>query len=35
MRDGKDAASPVLKFDTEGWAAFLAATRAGEFDPGA
>jgi hypothetical protein len=32
MRDGKDAASPVLSFDTEGWAAFLTAVRLGEFD---
>ena len=35
MRDSKDATSPMLMFGTESWAAFLAATRAGEFNPGA
>jgi hypothetical protein len=32
MRDGKDAASPVLSFDAQGWAAFVTAVRQGEFD---
>jgi hypothetical protein len=36
VRDSKDAAGPVLRFDTLGWTGFIAGVRAGEFDrPGA
>lgn len=33
IRDGKDPQGPELHFDAAEWAAFLAAVRAGEFDP--
>ncbi|MFI5936693.1 DUF397 domain-containing protein [Actinoplanes sp. NPDC051494] len=32
VRDSKDVSGPVLDFDQEGWSAFLAGVRAGEFD---
>jgi Domain of unknown function (DUF397) len=32
VRDSKDTAGPVLRFDAPGWAGFLAGVRAGEFD---
>ena len=32
VRDSKDASGPVLEFGAEGWAAFLAGVRDGEFD---
>jgi hypothetical protein len=33
IRDGKDPAGPRLLFDAAEWAAFVAAVKAGEFDP--
>jgi hypothetical protein len=35
MRDGEDPDGPVLRFGARQWAEFLAAARAGEFDPSA
>ena len=32
MRDSKLDDSPVLRFDRDSWAAFVAGVRAGEFD---
>lgn len=32
VRDSKDVTGPVLEFGADGWAAFLAGVRAGEFD---
>jgi hypothetical protein len=32
MRDSIDPAGPVLTFSTEGWLAFTAGIREGEFD---
>ncbi|MDI1462046.1 DUF397 domain-containing protein [Catellatospora sp. KI3] len=32
VRDSKDAAGPVLVFDAEAWAAFVAQVKAGRFD---
>ena len=32
MRDSKDRSGPVLEFSLDGWAAFLAGVRDGEFD---
>jgi len=34
MRDGKDPESPELHFTASAWAEFIAAARAGEFNPG-
>lgn len=34
IRDGKDPQGPMLLFDGAEWAAFLAAAKAGSFDPG-
>lgn len=34
IRDGKDPQGPELRFGAAEWAAFLAAARAGEFNPG-
>jgi Domain of unknown function (DUF397) len=31
LRDSKDADSPVLRFTTDEWAAFVAGVNAGEF----
>jgi hypothetical protein len=33
IRDGKDPRGPVLRFDGAEWAAFVAAVKAGSFDP--
>lgn len=33
VRDGKDRRGPELHFDAAEWAAFIAAVKAGEFDP--
>jgi len=33
MRDGKDPAGPLLSFDADQWTGFLAAARAGQFNP--
>jgi hypothetical protein len=33
VRDGKDPASPVLRFTRGEWIAFLAGVNAGEFTP--
>jgi Domain of unknown function (DUF397) len=32
VRDSKDKAGPALTFTADGWRAFLAGARAGEFD---
>jgi len=32
MRDSKLDESPILEFDGDSWAAFVAGIRAGEFD---
>ncbi|GAB3149171.1 hypothetical protein GCM10027290_34920 [Micromonospora sonneratiae] len=32
LRDSKDPEGPVLAFSPRGWAAFVAATKAGTFD---
>jgi hypothetical protein len=32
MRDSKLDDSPILRFDRDSWAAFVAGVRAGEFD---
>lgn len=32
LRDSKDPTGPVLDFNPDGWAAFLAGVRDGEFD---
>jgi predicted secreted Zn-dependent protease len=32
VRDSKDMAGPVLRFDTSGWRHFVAGVRDGEFD---
>ena len=32
MRDSKLDQSPILEFDADSWAAFVAGVRAGEFD---
>lgn len=33
IRDGKDPTGAQLRFDAEEWAAFVAAVKAGQFDP--
>jgi hypothetical protein len=33
IRDGKDPQGAELRFDAAEWAAFVAAVKAGEFDP--
>lgn len=33
VRDGKDPDGPVLRFEAAEWASFLAAAKAGEYDP--
>lgn len=33
MRDGKNPQGAELQFDAVGWAEFIAAAKAGEFDP--
>ena len=32
VRDSKDVTGPILRFNPEGWTAFLAGMRNGEFD---
>lgn len=32
VRDSKDPGGPVLSFNRDGWSAFLAGAKAGEFD---
>jgi hypothetical protein len=33
IRDGKDPEGPALRFDTAEWTLFIAAAKAGEYDP--